>query len=183
MKIIFRTLLAMLTLTSCHTKTENQPQNTPEIFLTNYGKIDDKNLKLKFGELIEFEINDQKINAVVLDIKQESNENWFGICFLNNNLLFGRKIPQGIGGNCIYLYDLSFVNEKALNNYKILEKLKIDFTKVGFGSDSPVINQEQILRDYKYGIEQRKKKETPCEKKLELLDPTNECYFELNEIQ
>ncbi|MCZ2084502.1 MAG: hypothetical protein LC112_09525, partial [Flavobacteriales bacterium] len=83
----------------------------------------------------------------------------------------------------IDLYDLTFLNEKVLNNYKILKNLKINFDKVGFGSDSPVIKQEEIMRDYKNGIEQRKNKETPCEKKLRFLNPTNECYFELSKIQ
>ncbi len=183
MKLKLGILLIILTIINCNPKKQNESKNSPEIFRTNYGKINDKNLKLKFGDSIEFDIDNQKINAIVLDIKQENNENWFGLCFLNNNQLFGRKIPQGFNGDCIDLYDLTFLNEKGLNNYKILKNIKINFNKVGFGSDSPVINESEILRDYNWGIKLRKKEETPCEKKLRKLDPVNECYFALNKIE
>ena len=183
MKLNTSFLLILFLLINCSPKEKKENGIMPEIFRTNYGKINDKNLKLKFGELIEFQIQNQKISAVVLDIKQENNENWFGLCFLNNNQLFGRKIPQGFGGECINLYDLTFINENGLSHYKIVRKLQIDFNKVGFGSDSPVINVEEILRDYIWGINQRKKSETPCEKKLAKLNPTNECYFPLNQIE
>ena len=183
MKLKIGFLFIILTLTNCNPKKQNKSKNTPEIFLTNYGKIDDKNLKLKFGDLIEFVIKNQKINAIVLDIKQENNENWFGLCFLNNNRLFGRNIPQGFNGDCIELYDLTFLNERGLIDYKVLKNLKINFKKVGFGSDSPAINETEVLRDYKLGIELRKKIETPCEKKLRNLNPVNECYFPLNQIE
>ncbi|MCE3074262.1 hypothetical protein [Chryseobacterium gwangjuense] len=169
---------------NCNTKTSKEENNNvAEIFRTNYGKINDKKLRLKFGDLIELKIQDKTIRAIVLDIQQENTDNWFGLCFLNNNQLFGRRIPQGFDGDCIDLLDFTFINEKGLKTYKILKSIKIDFEKVGFGSDSPAINENEILRDYKEGIEKRKQKETPCEKKISKLDPVNECYFPITKIE
>lgn len=175
--------LLIITLTNCSLKNQNGSQDYKEIFSTNFGKIDDTNLQLKFGDLVEFEIDNQKINAIVLDISQEENENWFGICFLNKNQLFGRRIPNGYVGDCIDLFDLTFINEKGLKNFKILEKLIIDFNKVGCGSNSPVNNLNEILRNYERGIKQRELMETPCDKKLRNLNPINECYFPLEKIK
>ena len=168
---------------SCSPENKNSSQNTPEIFATNFGKIDDKNLKLKFGDLVEFEINNQKINAIILDITLEENEYWFGLCFIKNNRLFGRRIPEGFGGECIELFDITYLNEKGLNNFKLINNLKIEYDKVGTGSNSPVINYEEILRDYEQGLENRKKSETPCKEKLKMLDPINECYIGIDKIR
>ena len=49
--------------------------------------------------------------------------------------------------------------------------------------DSPTKNLQDILRNYKNGLEVRKKKQTPCEDKLRELNPVNECYFPLSKFQ
>ena len=60
---------------------------------------------------------------------------------------------------------------------------EIEYDKVGTGSNSPVINYEEILRDYEQGLENRKKSETPCKEKLKMLDPINECYIGIDKIR
>ena len=177
-------LLFIILFVSCNPKKSDlQNQNVPEIFRTNYGKINDENLKLKFGDIIKLKIENKYIEAVVLDIHQEDNINWFGLCFLTNGKVFGRKIPKGFGEDCIELFDLSYLNEKGLANYTVVKNLKINFEKVGFGSDSPVLNYDELLRNYKFGIQRRKLKETPCGKKSLTLKSVNECYVDLQNIE
>ncbi len=183
MKSIIGIFSVLIFLISCCPKNKNETQNTPEIFSTNYGKIDDQNLKLKYGDIVELEINNQKIRALVLDIKNEESEFWFGLCFVQNNQLFGRRIPQGFGGKCVELFDITYLNEKGLNHLKIVDKLKINFNIVGTGSNSPVMNEKEILRDFERGLELRNQKETPCDKKLGTLEPINECYIKLEKIR
>ena len=57
---------------------------------TNYGKIDDSDLKFKFGDIILFE--DTNIKAVVIDIFKEDNIIFYGISFMMNDNIFGRRI-------------------------------------------------------------------------------------------
>ena len=183
MKLIIGILSIFIFLMSCSPENKNSSQKISETLSTNFGKIDDKNLNLKFGDLVIFEIYNQKINAIILDIKLEENEYWFGLCFIKNNQLFGRRIPQGFGGECIELFDITYLNEKGLNNFKLINNLEINYDKVGIGSDSPVINYDEILRDYERGLENRKKSETPCKEKLKMLDPINERYIGIDKIR
>ena len=179
-----RILLLILFITNCNPKNSKlEDDNSPDIFLTNYLKVNDKNLKLKFGDLVEFNIGGENIKAIVLDISPENDGNWFGLCFLNGNQIFWRKIPKGFVGHCVDLFDFSYINEKALSNCKILKNIKINFKKIGRGMDSPTKNIQDILRNYKMGIAERKKKQTPCEDKLGKLNPVNECYFPFSKIQ
>ena len=182
MKVKAVLFLAISFLISCNEINSKTDSNVSDEFKTNYGKIDDTNLKLKFGDVVEFNIENQKVKAIILDIKQENYENWFGLCFINGNKLFGRRIPHGFGGNCVDTFDFTYLNEKGLKNYTILKKEKINFDKVIPGSDSPVYKLEDILRDYYAGIKKRKIAETPCDKKLRMLDPINECYYNFNKI-
>ncbi|KFC18194.1 hypothetical protein [Epilithonimonas lactis] len=179
-----RILFLILFITNCNPKNSKlEDDNSPNIFLTNYWKVDDKNLKLKFGDLVEFNIGKENIKAIVLDISPENDGNWFGLCFLNGNQIFGRKIPQGFGGHCVDLCDFSYLHENAISNYKVLKNIKVNFKKIGRGMDSPTKNLQDILRDYRNGLEVRKKKQTPCEDKLGELNPVNECYFPLSKFQ
>ena len=180
---IYQFLIIILFVSCNPKKNDLQNQNVPEIFRTNYGKINDVNLKLKFGDIVKLNIENQNIEAIVLDIKQEDNINWFGLCFLAKEKLFGRKIPKGFGEDCIELFDFSYLNEKGLTNYTVVKNLKINFEKVGFGSDSPVLNYEELLRNYRFGLERRKLKETPCGKKSLTLKSVNECYINLGKIE
>jgi hypothetical protein len=180
---IYQLLLIILLLISCNQKKDDtQIKNVPEIFRTNYGKIKDENLKLKYGDIVKLNIKNQYIEAIVLDIKQEDNIKWFGLCFLENQKLFGRKIPKGFGEDCIELFDFSYLNEKGLTNYTVVKNLKIKFKKVGIGSNSPVLNYKELLRDYKFGLERRKLKETPCSKKSLTMKSINECYVDIESI-
>ena len=118
-----------------------------------------------------------------MDIKKEDSNYWFGICFLNGNELFGRKIPQGFSGDCIELYDLSYVKDESLKNFIVSKNIKLNYEIISAGSDSPITDLKDIERDYNLGIKNRKKPQTPCKEKLLELSPVNECYINIKKIE
>ncbi|UJF29360.1 hypothetical protein L0B70_11015 [Kaistella sp. 97-N-M2] len=170
-------------LTCTPKNSDNIKNEIPENLRVNYGKIDDKNLKLKFGDLIEISMSNKIFKGIVLDIKKQDSNYWFGICFLNGNKLFGRKIPHGFNGDCIELYDLSYVKDESLKNFKVSKNMKLNYEIISAGSDSPIIDLKNIERDYNLGIENRRKIQTPCAEKLLELNPVNECYINLKKIE
>lgn len=93
------------------------------------------------------------------------------------------KIPDGISGNCIELLDLTYLNEKGFVDCKITSNEKLNFNKIGVGADSPALHIKDVSRDYKWGIDERKKKETSCDEKFRNLYPVNECYLSIQKIR
>ena len=149
---------------------------------TNYGKIDDSDLKFKFGDIILFE--DTNIKAVVIDIFKEDNIIFYGISFMMNDNIFGRRIPEGFEGNCIDLIDILYVNENYLANKKVsvIKQENLNFKKIGIGAYGYIKSYEEILSDYKKGIEIRKLEQTPCANLTEL-KPIYEQYFDINQFK
>ncbi|RZK01905.1 MAG: hypothetical protein EOO46_18870 [Flavobacterium sp.] len=119
-------LSIIVTFVSC---SSNEAILVPEIFRTNYGKVDDKPLPLRFGDLVR--VSGSQIDAVVLDIKEEEGIKWFGLCFMRNDSLFARHIPSGYSGSCLQLLDFTYVKETALVMLEKIGKVSIDFNKVG----------------------------------------------------
>ncbi len=140
-------------------------------------------MALQFGQLIKFEIDNQEVKAIVLDFDQDDEGIWYGMCFLNQNKLFGRQIPSGlINTTCVDLLDLTYLHNKALKSYEVVEQYDIDTIQVGIGSLTPVKDHIELLRDYKAGLEQRNKVQTPCNEDISGLNPVRECYFELKKV-
>ncbi|WP_282629821.1 hypothetical protein [Empedobacter sedimenti] len=149
---------------------------------TNYGKIDDSDLKFKFGDITLFE--DTNIKAVVIDIIKEDNKTFYGISFMMNDNIFGRRIPEGFEGNCVDLIDILYVEENYLTNKKIkvIKQENLNFKKIGIGAYGYINNYEEILSDYKKGIEIRKLEQTPCTNFAEL-NPIHDQYFDINQFK
>lgn len=152
----------------------------PEMFRTNYGKIDDKSLPFKFGDLVQ--VSGSQVDAIVLDVKNEKGVNWFGLCFMQNKSLFARHIPNGYSGTCLQLLDFTYVKETGLDALERIGTVPINFNKIGIGSDGAAINKEEILRSYETGVRERQHPETPCDAKASTLQPVNGYYRNLQEV-
>ena len=184
MKQIYQLFFVLTILISCNSK-EHKDSNfkVPEIFYTNYKNSKTQNIKFKYGDILEFELNNRKFKGIIIDIEPENNENWIGVCFISNDKLFGRKIPDGITNNCIELLDITYIKEQNINNFKNISTENLNFSKIGIGSKGTANNIEDMFRDYETGIQNRKTTETSCNEKFKMLDPINECYFTLQQIK
>lgn len=156
--------------------------NTPDFFQPNWQEINLSEFRFKFGDKIQFEVEGQTRKGVIVDFSEDEGGKWIGICFINKENLFGRQIPSGFSNNCVDLLDISYLNEKGFDEIEIVGKYEIDKKKIGIGSKSPTSNKEELERDYQKGIEQRIKEQTKCGESIKMLNPVNECYFQINNI-
>ncbi len=139
---------------------------------------------VKFGHILKFERDSLKITAIVLDFDEEEDSKWIGVCFFHENRLFGRQIPSGlINTSCLDLLDITYINADLFLNYEIEATHKLDKTKIGIGSQSPVTSFDEIIRDFNWGLERRKIEQTACNRGLFDLNPVRECYFDLQKIK
>ena len=169
-------LLLTLLIISC----DRREVTVSNLLKPEWRKISVENLPLKFGEKILISVDDEEINAIVVDFDKDEAGIWYGLSFLNHNNIFGRTIPSGFNGDCVDLIDVSYLNSKALHNYISGGIQSIDRDKVAIGSKSPVTNYSELARDYKLGIEQRKKKPTSCNEDIISNDVVRERYFDLS---
>lgn len=184
MKLIFKLIVGTMLTTSCSSEKHNDSNfNIPEMFKTTHNEKDINNLAFKYGDIIEFNVENQTIKSIIVDVKSDEMGKWIGLCFMKDGNLFGRKIPDGISGNCIELLDLTYLNEKGFVDCKITSNEKLNFNKIGIGADSPALHTKDVYRDYKRGIDERKKKESSCAEKFSNLYPINECYFSIQKIR
>jgi len=173
-----------LLISSCSSMTSTSSDSIPENMQPDWTGIDVSNIPVKFGQVVRFKNDSIELSAAVLDFDEDEGGKWIGLCFLNNNQLFGRQIPNGmINTTCLDLLDFTYLQIGGLNNYEIIQTLDISKNKVGIGARSPAANLTEILRDFKRGIEQRKKEQTPCNKGLTELNPVRECYFDIEKIK
>lgn len=176
-------LFILFGIFGCFNK-ENPNNSIPEIFKPTLNEINEKEFPVKIGNVLEFKIDNSKIIAIVLDFKIEQNQKYIGLCFLNENKLFGRQIPSGmINTTCIDLLDFSYLNIKSDLKYKIIEELIIDNEKVGIGSFGFANNLSELKNSYLFGINQRKKEQTPCDINITSTNAINECYFEVEKYK
>ncbi|MCF8254855.1 MAG: hypothetical protein K9I36_15755 [Bacteroidia bacterium] len=173
-------IILLLAILSC---TEiNNTESIPEIFKTNFGKFRDKKLAFNFGDVVKFKNFDYK--GIICDISVDEGGIWYGIVFIDSqNHLFSRNIPSGLSKECIKLLDFTYLNQSGINSVYKIETIKLDFSKIGIGSSSPVKDEKELIRDYERGLEFRKQPETPCSEKLKTLEPINENYRDLKEIE
>lgn len=167
----------------CNTQIVDNDEQIPIEMQPDWKGFEIHKLPVKFGQILQFKIDSIIINAVVIDFDKDEGGIWIGLCFINNNKLFGRQIPNGlINTKCLDLLDLAYLNINGLEEYQIVDNLKIDKNKVGIGSSSPVSDLLALKRTFDYGIEQRKKEQVPYNKGLTDLNPVRECYFEIVKI-
>ena len=177
-------ILVILFLHSCSNLKNQDSSNQYDITKVDWKGIDTNKLPLKFGDKIEFNVENEKIQGIVLDFNKDEDGIWYGICFLNDNKLFGRLIPDGTrnfecGEN---MYDLFNLNEKALKNYKIIYHYNVDKEKIRIGGGFPSDNFYDLKLAHNQGINKRKLKMTPCKESLFDINAIHECYFDLKTI-
>lgn len=142
------------------------------------------NIPVKFGQILQFSNDSIQLEAIILDFDEDEGGKWIGLCFIDNNRLFGRQIPSGIiNTTCLDLLDFSYLQIDGLINFKVIQTMNINKTKIGIGAISPVRNLTELNRDFKHGIVQREKIQIPCGQGLTDLNPVRECYFEIEKIK
>lgn len=183
MKVTF--ILAIgLCSSACNSMTSDRSESTPEMMQPDWTGIGIERLPVKFGQIIKINTDSVGLSAVVLDFDHDEGGHWIGVCFIDQNRLFGRQIPSGmINTKCLDLLDLTYIQIDALTDYEVLETIEVDRTQVGIGSISPVTNVSEILWDFEWGMEQRGKEQTPCDKGLLDLNPVRECFFDIEKIK
>jgi len=182
-RVAFILTLGLL-ISGCYNMTSNSTESIPEMMQPNWTGIDIENLPVKFGQIIKFDNDSLTLNAIVLDFSEDEGGQWIGICFIDSNRLFGRQIPNGmINTTCLDLLDLTYIQKDSLLDYEIVETVRVNKTKIGIGSQSTATNFDEIKRDFNWGIEQRKKEQTPCDEEITALNPVRECYFDLEKIK
>ena len=90
--------------------------NTNQLFSPNWEELNLEDFSLNFGDIVSLKKENQLIKGIVLDFSADNAGKWYGICFLENTQLFGRKIPNGLFGNHIDLLDFVYINETAIHN-------------------------------------------------------------------
>lgn len=149
----------------------------------NWKGIDTSQFKAKFGQVLLFEIDSTNVKGVVLDFSQDDGGKWTGVCFINENRIYGRQIPDGLfAPSCVDLIDLTYIHEEVLSNYQIENTIKVDVSKIEVGAINTAINAEEIKFLFDWGISQRLKPQTPCTEGLLDVEAVRECYFKINKI-
>jgi hypothetical protein len=172
------TLLCVFLLSGCSSK-----EGAMDLFRPNWTGIDTTELKFKFGQVVNFDVDSQQISAVVLDFDKDEGGIWYGLCFLDEGKLFGTQIPSGLVNTiCIDLLDLTYLNDSTVHEFEIQDNLQVDISKVGVGRISPVTNYVDLAYDFNRGIEARKKDPIPCDEGMLDSNAHRQRYFELEKI-
>ena len=153
----------------------------PETLKADLTSLTLNKFNFEFGDIVNIK-SDQQISGIIVDFTEDEGGRWYGLCFTYGNYIFGRQIPNGLNGECIDLLDISYLNDRSDSILIKKGNLKLDFHKIGIGSISPAKNYEELVRDYSFGIEQRKKTQSDCKSSKFELKPINECYFEIDDI-
>ncbi len=179
MKIILLTIF-ILTLLSCGE--DPNIDSIPEIFKTNYSKYKDQKFELQFGDLVQ--IRNPEFKGIICDVSEDEGGRWFGIIFMDKqDRLFGRNIPSGFSNDCIKLFDFTYLNQRGIKSITKISTIKLENSKIGIGASSTARDEQDLIREYRKGIERRSHLETPCDEKLKTLEPINENYRDINEIK
>lgn len=181
MKMLFAAITIAAMMCGCITNSQNSDALT--LFKPEWQGIETKFLPVQFGDVISFDINNTTANAIVLDFNKDEGGIWIGICFINNNKLFGTRIPSGYNGDCVSLLDCAYLNSNALKQFKKIKTEIIDINKIGIGSTSSATNFDDLLASYTWGLKQRTKKQTPCNEDVFGINVVRECYFGLDDFK
>jgi hypothetical protein len=151
-----------LLISSCNNMTTTSSESIPEMMQPNWIGLDIESFPVKFGQILKFENDSAEIRGIVLDFSEDEGGQWIGVSFIDQNRLFGRQIPSGmINTKCLDLLDLTYIQREALIDFEVLETITVNKSKVGIGSQSPATTLSEIKRNFDWGIEQRKKEQTP----------------------
>lgn len=133
-------------------------------------------LQLKFGQHIKFD----SYHALVADISIDEGGIWYGLCFFNEQGLFGRQIPSSLSTTgCVDLLDIEYINGRNLPVFNVITTLNI-IKQIAVGKEAPATSAAELITSYKRGIQQRTLEQTPCSEGIYDLNPIRETYFELS---
>lgn len=184
-KILITFLISLgVLISSCNNKTITYSDSIPEMLRPDWTGINIDELPLKFGQIITLGNDSINLKAVVLDFNEDEGGKWIGICFIHQNQLFGRQIPNGIPNGlfnttCLDLLDLIYLQENALVDYEIIEKIEVKKENIGIGANSSATNLDDLIQSFNWGIKQRQKVQTPCDEGLLDHNSIRECYFDI----
>ncbi len=156
--------------------------NSNDFFNPNWENLNLADFKLSFGDIVSIKRDYQIIKGIVLDFSEDEGGKWYGICFLENDKLFGSKIPHGFSNKFIDLLELIYLNETVISNLQHDGNFKIDLKKIGIGSKSVTENINFYIQQYNLGINQRIKTKTSWLTKVFSLSSPRKCYFDIKEI-
>lgn len=170
-------ILGIVCIQSCNTEGSRNKSNT------RVEKIEDSELKINEGEILQFAFENIKIKGVTVSIIKEEDGIWYGLCLMNEKRLFGRQIPSGLlKRKCVDMLDIVYIHTKALKGYEITGNVDIDRKQIVIGSQLPISQIAELPEAYQLGLERRTLTQTPCSEGAFDLDPVRECYFELGKI-
>jgi hypothetical protein len=151
-----------------------------DIFRPDWSGIDTARIDFKFGDIVRLNLQEEYVDAVVLDFSQDETGIWIGFCFLYNGKLFGRQIPSGfLNRECVDLLDIVYVQQDFLTTEMIIDNLQPDINTIRLGAITAANNYSDLINAFNYGLEQRKKEPTPCDKGLTSPNSVRERYFEI----
>lgn len=182
-RILFILTIGLL-ISSCNYLTTTSSESIPEMMQPNCTGLNIESFPVKCGQVLKFNSDGVEMTAIVLDFSEDEGGQWIGVCFIDRNRLFGRQIPSGlINTKCLDLLDLTYIHKEALIEFELLDTIPVNKQKVGIGSQTPATSFSEIKREFDRGIQQRKKKQTPCDKGLTDLNPVREFYFDIEKIK
>ncbi|MEP0936716.1 MAG: hypothetical protein ABJH57_01190 [Cyclobacteriaceae bacterium] len=167
----FLTILGFLTFICC---------STPQPPVESNPLWQELELELKFGQTVEI---DGRMKAIVIDVTKDEGGIWYGLCFQNENGLFGRQIPNGmIFTICVDMLDATYLNESAIDLLELSESRNELLNPVRIGSNTPATSLGDLIGSYEFGLTRRKLEQTPCDEDIFGLNPVRECYFQISEL-
>ncbi|MEP0365505.1 MAG: hypothetical protein ABJN36_08490 [Cyclobacteriaceae bacterium] len=165
------TILSFLTFIGC---------STPQPPVESNPLWQELELELRFGQPVEI---DGRLKAIVIDVTKDEGGIWYGLCFQNENGLFGRQIPNGmIFTTCVDMLDATYLNESAIDLLELSESKSELLNPVRIGSNTPATTLDDLIRSYEFGLTRRELEQTPCDEDIFGLNPVRERYFQISEL-
>lgn len=182
-RAVFMLILGLF-LPSCIDRPSGLSDTIPTDVQPSWEGIDLAKMPVKPGQVFAINGDSIDLTALVVDFDFDEGGVWIGLCFMNEAGLFGLQIPSGmITTTCLDLLDLAYIHIDGLHDFQVLDALDLDNSKIGIGGISPAMELTELERIYVYGVELRRKKQTPCSEVFAGLNPVRECYFEIERIK
>jgi len=149
--------------------------------------LDDRSLKLKFGDMINLRVGEKKIEAIVIDIRNEGQKIWYGLSFKIGDKIAGTMIRDTQNGEttCASLVEVFYLNQENIYDYELVKNEKLLFSKIGLSNagyqNAKVEKLEEVLPKYFAAIEKRKNDDSDCEDTVKNKAPKY-VYVKLSEL-
>lgn len=184
MKQIYLAISFLITVTFYSCISNSNYNNQDFSFNVDLDGIDTSEIKLKIGDIFTMDYDSIKVDILLLDFDIEYGNTYYGVTFIKDRKIFGRQIPDGTNNlNCLDLIDFFYLNKKTIKDFNKEERVDLAYSKLELGSHAIVSNHIDLIGHYNYGLSQRSKPQTPCNKGLVNLNSIRECYFNLDKYK